>query len=584
MLTAIAVAFLALPLIAIFTQGSLREGLQQPGAWTALKISFETSAVSLGLMLVFGTPIAYMLATTEFRGKTLLTTLFELPLVLPPAVAGLGLLMAFGRFGLIGPQLSALGIEIPFTKAAVVMAMTFVACPLYVRQAVSAFEAVDVDLLGASRTLGAGPARTFFRRGHPGGSVRPQRRCGARVGACAGRVRRDHPVRREPAGGDGDGAGGDLPRLRPEPQPGAGAGGAADRGQCIRADLRQTADSGTSVSLHARLTYPLRSFTLDAEVEVAEATAVIGPSGAGKSTLLRLIAGLLTPASGRIECDGEVWYDGQRSTPADRRRVGFVFQDYALFPHMSVRANVAYGARVAVNPLLERIGIDHLAKAKPRALSGGERQRVALARALARDPKLLLLDEPLSALDPGTRGRIADELSATVAEVGVPTLIVTHSFDEAVALANRVIVLEEGRITQVGLSSELLRAPQTAFVAQFAGLNHVEGVADGLGVVLDSGDRIRLAEPASGRIAVLIPPWDITLGRHRPGDTSAQNHLTAPISHILVLGNRVRVSVGPVTAEITAASSERLGLKTGETVTASFKSTAIRTIRLEHPG
>lgn len=114
-------------------------------------------------MIVFGTPISYVLATTDFHGKTLLTTLFELPLVLPPAVAGLGLLMAFGRLGLIGPQLSALGIELPFTKAAVVMAMTFVASPLYVRQAIAAFEAVEPDLLDASRTLGAGPARTFFR-------------------------------------------------------------------------------------------------------------------------------------------------------------------------------------------------------------------------------------------------------------------------------------------------------------------------------------------------------------------------------------------------------------------------------------
>jgi molybdate transport system permease protein len=157
------VGFLALPLIAIFTQGSLREGLRQPGAWTALKISFETSAISLALMIVFGTPIAYVLATTEFVGKTLLTTLFELPLVLPPAVAGLGLLMAFGRFGLVGPQLSALGIEIPFTKAAVVMAMTFVASPLYVRQAISSFGAIDPDLLDASRTLGGGPAKTFLR-------------------------------------------------------------------------------------------------------------------------------------------------------------------------------------------------------------------------------------------------------------------------------------------------------------------------------------------------------------------------------------------------------------------------------------
>jgi molybdate transport system permease protein len=157
------VAFLALPLIAIFTQGSLREGLRQPGAWTALQISFETSAISLALMIVFGTPIAYLLATTEFVGKTLLTTLFELPLVLPPAVAGLGLLMAFGRFGLVGHQLSALGIELPFTKAAVVMAMTFVASPLYVRQAISAFGAIDPDLLDASRTLGGGPAKTFLR-------------------------------------------------------------------------------------------------------------------------------------------------------------------------------------------------------------------------------------------------------------------------------------------------------------------------------------------------------------------------------------------------------------------------------------
>ena len=163
MITAIAVAFLLLPLIAVFTQGSLREGFHQSGAWTALRISFETSGVSLGLMIVFGTPISYLLATTEFPGKTLVTTLFELPLVLPPAVAGLGLLVAFGRFGLVGPQLTALGISLPFTKAAVVMAMTFVASPLYVRQAIAAFTAVDSDLLAASRTLGAGPARTFFR-------------------------------------------------------------------------------------------------------------------------------------------------------------------------------------------------------------------------------------------------------------------------------------------------------------------------------------------------------------------------------------------------------------------------------------
>ena len=154
-LTAVAVAFLLLPLVAIFTQGSLREGIRQSGAWTALRISFETSTISLALMILFGTPIAYVLATAEFRGRTIVTTLFELPLVLPPAVAGLGLLEAFGRFGLVGPQLDALGIELPFTTAAVVMAMTFVASPLYVRQAIAAFESVDPSLVDASSRSGS---------------------------------------------------------------------------------------------------------------------------------------------------------------------------------------------------------------------------------------------------------------------------------------------------------------------------------------------------------------------------------------------------------------------------------------------
>jgi molybdate transport system ATP-binding protein len=282
-----------------------------------------------------------------------------------------------------------------------------------------------------------------------------------------------------------------------------------------------------------------------------------------------------------VECDGEVWYDGRRSTPPDRRRVGFVFQDYALFPHMSVRANVAYGARVPVDPLLARIGIDHLARAKPRSLSGGERQRVALARARARDPKLLLLDEPLSALDPTTRGQMSDQLSETIAQAGVPVLIVTHSYEEAVSLAERMIVLEHGHITQRGRSGELLHAPKTAFIAQFAGLNYLEGNAAGREVVLDSGDRVHLAEPASGRVAVLIAPWEITVLRRQAGDTSAQNQLTAQIGNMVTTGSRVRIGIGPLTAEITAESSQRLALQPGDAVTASFKSTAIGTIPLQ---
>jgi molybdate transport system permease protein len=160
---AIALVFLMLPLVAIFVNGDLMAGLRSEEARQSLWLSLQTSLVSLAIMVVFGTPIAHLLATRKFRGRTLVLTAFELPLVLPPAVAGLGLLMAFGRKGLLGEELNALGLQIPFTKVAVVMAMTFVASPLYVRQAIAAFEAVDRTLLDASRTLGAGSARTFWR-------------------------------------------------------------------------------------------------------------------------------------------------------------------------------------------------------------------------------------------------------------------------------------------------------------------------------------------------------------------------------------------------------------------------------------
>jgi molybdate transport system ATP-binding protein len=327
----------------------------------------------------------------------------------------------------------------------------------------------------------------------------------------------------------------------------------------------------------------LRRFPLDVDLHVEEPTAIVGPSGAGKTTLLRLLAGLLVPSAGRVACGGEVWFDGRRSTPPQERRVGFVFQDYALFPHMTVRANVAYGARTPVDEMLERMGIDHLAGIRPSGLSGGERQRVAVARALAYEPKLLLLDEPLSALDPATRGTVSDHLAATISAAGVPAVVVTHSYEEALALARRIVVIEDGRITQDGPAADLLRAPRTGFVARFAGLNYLEGAADGRDVVLDSGQVVHLAEPESGRVAILIAPWDITLARADPGDSSARNHLTGRVEQVVAAGSRVRVGVGPVTAEITAESCAALGLERGTVVTASFKSTAIKTIALGSP-
>ncbi len=326
------------------------------------------------------------------------------------------------------------------------------------------------------------------------------------------------------------------------------------------------------------MTLVLRSYTLDAAIQTDRPLALIGPSGAGKSTLLRLIAGLQRPASGEVECGGARWFGGGLDVPAERRRVGFLFQDYALFPHLSVRSNVAFGADGEdVAPLLERFGIAHLAAARPRELSGGERQRVALARALARRPTLMLLDEPLSALDPSTRGAVAAELAEVLRTAAIPALVVTHSYEEAVSLADRVAVLEQGRIVQHGEGRELLEAPATPFVAEFAGTNLLSGVARGRHVELDRGGAVRIADPAQGAVSVLVAPWQITVA-HVAAEDSALNHIAGRVERVVPLGNRVRVVVAGITAEITPESAERMALRPGADAVVSWKATSSRVV------
>jgi molybdate transport system ATP-binding protein len=306
--------------------------------------------------------------------------------------------------------------------------------------------------------------------------------------------------------------------------------------------------------------------------------AVVGPSGAGKSTILRLIAGLLTPTSGRVECGGERWFGDGVNLPVERRRVGFVFQHYALFPHLSVRRNVAFQARRPVGPLLELLRIEHLEHVRPEQLSGGERQRVALARALATEPRLLLLDEPLSALDPTTREAVTIELGQVLHEAGVPSLVVTHAYEEAAALADRIVVVDRGRVVQEGAPHELLDAPANRFVADFAGMNYLPGVAAGGVVALETGDRISIADPAEGPVAVLVPPWDITLSIEEPSQASALNHLRGTVRRVTVLGNRARVAMGELTAEVTPESVQRLGIRQGDTLVATWKATSTRIV------
>jgi molybdate transport system ATP-binding protein len=330
---------------------------------------------------------------------------------------------------------------------------------------------------------------------------------------------------------------------------------------------------------------------LDLAVDAGHCLAVAGPSGAGKTTLLRKLAGL-APAHGTIECGGQTWLDTDRGidVPAEQRRVGFVFQDYALFPHMSALANVEFGAHDldGASALLERLGIDEATAARrPTSLSGGERQRVALARALARYPDVLLLDEPLAALDPRTRAKAARELREILGGVAVPTVLVTHDFDEAAALGDEVAILDERHIVQLGEPSQLAAKPASAFVADLTGAVVLTGVAgrgpSGLThVVLDGGGSVFSTDDAEGVVGVSIHPWDIALSDTEP-EGSTNNHLRARVESVTTIGNRARVGLHatqPLTAEITTASAQRLGIQPGSNVVATWKATATRLVPL----
>jgi molybdate transport system ATP-binding protein len=338
--------------------------------------------------------------------------------------------------------------------------------------------------------------------------------------------------------------------------------------------------------LHLDLQTPLRLFDLELSLRAgAETVALVGPSGAGKSTALRCVAGLVRPARGLVRAGDETWLDTERGIDRrpEERSVGFVFQDYALFPHLSVEANVRFGGS-AGRGLLERFGIQHLARARPRELSGGERQRVALARALARRPRVLLLDEPLSALDAHTRAAVRAELHDLLRELELPTILVTHDFDDAAALADRIGVLVDGRLLQTGTAAELVAAPNDPFVASFVGANLMHGVArsgaSGLTeVAVAGGNTVWSADEGIDEVGVVVDPRDVWIARVAPVD-SALNHVWGTVASLVPLGPRTRVRVGPLTAEITTASAERLKLAVGDTAVACFKATGTRLVPL----
>jgi molybdate transport system ATP-binding protein len=321
---------------------------------------------------------------------------------------------------------------------------------------------------------------------------------------------------------------------------------------------------------------------------------VLGPNGAGKSTLLRCIAGLLPIDGGRVALDDDVLDDpaADRFVPAERRPVGVMFQDYLLFPNLSAIENVAFGlraagiqrreARATAGDWLTRVGLADHADARPGQLSGGQAQRVALARALVGEPRVLLLDEPLAALDVSVRGEVRRDLRRHLDSFGGMTVIVTHDPVDAYTLADRVVILEGGSITQQGSLSEVTAHPRSPYVAELVGLNLVAGTLREHTLTTDAGGAVVTADAiGDGPAFVAVRPQAVALHRQHP-EGSARNVWQAIVADVDVRHDRVRVrldGVVPLVAEITPAAVHELDVRPGEPIWASVKATEVAAYR-----
>lgn len=329
---------------------------------------------------------------------------------------------------------------------------------------------------------------------------------------------------------------------------------------------------------------PLR-LGVNLAVAPGKVLVLLGPNGAGKSTVLRVLAGLLRPDVGRVAL-GELVLDdpaGRRHVPPYERPVGMVFQDYLLFPHLSTVDNIAFGPRSrgvpkaqankAARGWLDRVGLAEYAKAKPGDLSGGQSQRVALARALIGSPELLILDEPLAALDARTKLEVRADLRRHLSEYSGATILVSHDPIDAMALADEVSVIEAGRVVQSGPPGEVARHPRTDYVARLIGLSLLAGTADGTQVRLDSGATVVIAQPARGSVFVTIRPESVAVYTAQPHG-SPRNVWPATMASATPHGSAVRCDLSgavPLTADLTATAFAELGLVPGSEVWATVK-------------
>ncbi len=345
----------------------------------------------------------------------------------------------------------------------------------------------------------------------------------------------------------------------------------------------------TGLEAHLQLVRGRLALDLPLSVAPDEVVALVGPNGAGKTTALRALAGLERLQQGRVTLAGEVLEDAAAGVrvPPERRSVGVVFQDHLLFPHLSVLENVAFGlrsrgrgrveARRVAQEWLERMGLADRAARRPRELSGGQAQRVALARALAVEPDLLLLDEPLSALDATARAEVRAHLRHHLSSFAGMRLLVTHDPLEALSLADRLVVMENGAVVQAGSPAEIRVRPRSRYVADLVGVNLFEGHAEGDHVALAGG--ARLVVPAAGRgpVFAVVHPRAVALHVRRPEGTP-RNVWPAKVEELALEGERVRVRLGgalPIVAEVTPSAVAELAVGAGSELWVSVKASEV---------
>lgn len=655
---------IVLPLVGMGTRvswGQLPQLLATPSAQAALWLSIRTCLSSTVVCVVLGVPLALLLARS-WPGVRIARILAVLPMTMPPVVAGIALLSTLGNRGLLGAHLKEWGVPIAFSTTAVVIAQVFVSMPFLVVTLEAALRSRDKRAEVTARSLGAGPWRVLAQVTLPLATPALARGTALALGRSLGEfgatiafagskegVTRTMPLaiylEREKDTATslalaavliglsfvivgatnidwGRVATHLLPRHRLQGHQDHDAAASEPRGAQVSTQggderiSESPRDGGRGQDLQVAFELPERDVVVDLEVEAGRTTALIGPNGSGKSTVCSVVAGLLDAENGQVVLGGRVLDGPGGFVRSGRRQVALLSQEPGVFAHMSVLGNVVFALRCQgvsraeatrrARAELAAVGADHLASRPGGALSGGQAARVALARALATGPRLLVLDEPMAALDVTARQEMRRLVARRCAEEGLTLLLVTHDVLDLTALAEDVVVLDRGRVVEQGPTARILSAPRSDFVAHLTGTAVLTGVVDGdaeaPGLRLPSGQVIHgrpredatdghvgepghrnghdeVLHPGAPGIA-LVPPDAVALYRRAPHG-SPRNVLTGRVTGLersgALVSVRLELEEGQrLSAAVTAGAVAELGITEGREVCCVIKAVQVR--------